>query len=443
MAAFGERVAHAQDALQRETSVIAAARARWLESDEPALSVPVARVRPWSFALAAVVLFALGFATLGRVAQAPLTFEVGPAESAWPSQAPAPGVVGQWVTSANQPMPIRFSDGSVIRLGPAGRGCVVEAAKHGARVVLEHGSAHATIVHHRTTRWNVEAGPFEVKVVGTVFEVAWEPQTELFTVKLEQGAVSVSGCALPRDRVVATGETFRAVCHDGHVEFPESTALAKPDASAEQSTAVTGSATAAPPNAVVEKSVETAAALGVPAMSGAGHPPARSAGSAGGASSTGLTASPWRDLIADGQYAQALEAANARGLADVCMTAPAPDLLRLADAARFSAHPDDAGFILGRLRERFPEDDLASVAAFDMGRIAFDTWHSYGDAARWFDLYLKERPSGVLAREASGRIMEALERSGSHAQARDRADRYLQIFVNGPHAALARSILEK
>jgi hypothetical protein len=39
--------------------------------------------------------------------------------------------------------------------------------------------------------------------------------------------------------------------------------------------------------------------------------------------------------------------------------------------------------------------------------------------------------------------MEALERSGSHAQARDRADRYLRTFVNGPHAALARSILEK
>jgi TolA-binding protein len=152
---------------------------------------------------------------------------------------------------------------------------------------------------------------------------------------------------------------------------------------------------------------------------------------------------PIRDLISAGRYAEALEAARAQGLANVCATAPALDLLSLADAARFSDRSDDADFILKRLRDRFPSDDVASVAAFDLGRIAFDSRHSYVDAARWFDTYLNERPSGALAREASGRLLEAVDRGGDQVRARELAGRYLQTFPNGPHANLAGSILER
>ena len=438
--AFGERVAHAQDALRKESSAVAAARARWLQSGELPFVIPftrtrifIMRLRPWGGLALAIGMVALGATNIGRKAPAPLTFEVGPRESSRAAEPPVAGVVGQWVTAPpEEAMPIRFSDGSLIQLRGAGRGRVVEVARYGARVVLERGTAHANIAHGQTTRWKVDAGPFEVNVVGTVFEVAWEPHAELFTVRLEQGTVTVSGCSLPQERVVIAGETFRAVCHNGRVELPEGAGLAKPFSMSDEGTEPLTNAPPAPVAPLATAAVERAAA--------------RSSGQSGEAPPPRLDAPPsahLRELISAGHYAEALETARAQGLANACAAAPAPDLLSLADAARFSDRSDDADFILMRLRDRFPSDDLASVAAFDLGRIAFDSRHSYLDAARWFDTYLKERPSGALAREASGRVLEAVERGGDQARARLLAGRYLLTFPNGPHANLARSILQR
>ncbi len=141
-----------------------------------------------------------------------------------------------------------------------------------------------------------------------------------------------------------------------------------------------------------------------------------------------------------GRYGEAVDAADEEGLASISTNAAVQDLVSLGDAARFAGRPDDADYVLLRLRERFPRDERASLAAFNLGRIAFDIRHSYADAARWFETYLNEQPSGPLAREAAGRLFEALERSGAHTRARAAASRYLQQFPSGPHADLARSI---
>ena len=95
------------------------------------------------------------------------------------------------------------------------------------------------------------------------------------------------------------------------------------------------------------------------------------------------------------------------------------------------------------VRRRFPGEEAASVAAFDLGRIAFDDHAAYAEAARWFEQYVTERPSGALVREATGRRMEALERSGDHPGAREAAARYLRRFPSGPHADVARSIADR
>ena len=112
----------------------------------------------------------------------------------------------------------------------------------------------------------------------------------------------------------------------------------------------------------------------------------------------------------------------------------------LSDAARFAGHVDHAKLILEEVRRRFAGDERASTAAFNLGRVAFDDEAAYAEAARWFDVYLLERSGGPLAREASGRRMEALERSGDHAAAKDAAKHYLDDFPAGPHSELARSI---
>jgi TolA-binding protein len=113
----------------------------------------------------------------------------------------------------------------------------------------------------------------------------------------------------------------------------------------------------------------------------------------------------------------------------------------LADGARLSGKAEPARAALLELRKRFPSDPRAGAAAFLLGKISFDQTHDYAAAARWFSSSLREQPSGSLAREASGRLIEALTRSGDSAGARRAAQDYLSRYPDGPHANLARSLL--
>jgi outer membrane protein assembly factor BamD (BamD/ComL family) len=72
--------------------------------------------------------------------------------------------------------------------------------------------------------------------------------------------------------------------------------------------------------------------------------------------------------------------------------------------------------------------------------MAYDERHDFRDSAAWFQTYLREEPRGTLAREASGRLMEAYRAAGNLAAARQAAEAYIAAYPEGPHAALARSI---
>ena len=54
------------------------------------------------------------------------------------------------------------------------------------------------------------------------------------------------------------------------------------------------------------------------------------------------------------------------------------------------------------------------------------------------DLVTEQR----LAREAAGRLVEAYHQSGDNDRARKAAEQYLRRYPNGPHTALARSVLQ-
>jgi outer membrane protein assembly factor BamD (BamD/ComL family) len=54
---------------------------------------------------------------------------------------------------------------------------------------------------------------------------------------------------------------------------------------------------------------------------------------------------------------------------------------------------------------------------------------------------LREQPSGSLAPEAHGRLLEALQRSGDSAAARSAASDYLARYPAGPHAEFAKRLL--
>jgi hypothetical protein len=333
--------------------------------------------------------------------------------------------VGDWIAAPPRAaLPLHFSDGTIIRLDADARARVAEITGHGARVVVERGVAHARVVHREHAAWDITAGPFDVRVVGTAFEVGWDPAREFFTLSLEQGRVVVGGCSLVHERVVVAGETFRATCKGGRIgadPTPVEGASASASDAVGASSGANGSAPPPPlPDANDEASPPAAPRSSTPSV---GEP----------------SGSRWESLLASRRYREAIDDAEAQGLPAICDRADVAALLRLGDAARFGGRVESAAMVLRRLRERFPQDERASVAAFHLGRMAFDQ-SAYDDALGWFQTYLRERPTGPLAREASGRVVEALERGGHHERARAAASRYLQDFPNGPHAELARSI---
>ena len=79
-------------------------------------------------------------------------------------------------------------------------------------------------------------------------------------------------------------------------------------------------------------------------------------------------------------------------------------------------------------------------SAFLLGKIAADQLRSPGDAATWFETYLREDPGGALAEQALGRLVELRQR-GAPEVARTTAQRYLAAYPRGSYAALARSLL--
>jgi TolA-binding protein len=148
----------------------------------------------------------------------------------------------------------------------------------------------------------------------------------------------------------------------------------------------------------------------------------------------------WQELARHGSYKQALAAAEAEGFDLLCQTLPVLELFELATAARLAGNGTRAKQAYLAVRRRFAGTDSAASAAFHLGQLAFDGASAFGEAHRWFGLYLAERPTGTLAAEALGRTMEAEQRMGDLTAARHTATVYLGRYPTGAHARLAESL---
>jgi TolA-binding protein len=125
-----------------------------------------------------------------------------------------------------------------------------------------------------------------------------------------------------------------------------------------------------------------------------------------------------------------------------CVHASGEQLVLLADAARHARDFDHEAYALRLLRRRFAGTPQAALAAFAFGRLEFDVRGDHRKAAEWFGRYLKEQPDGPLAREAHGRLIEALLEAGNSSRARTSAKEYLRKYPDGPHAEIARRLQE-
>lgn len=104
-----------------------------------------------------------------------------------------------------------FDEGTRITLGAATRGNLHTLGfRRGAELAIESGHADLSVVHRWLGRWEVKAGPFNVRVTGTRFAVDWQPGDGRFDLRVSQGEVEVSGCT-QSDRVpVRAGQRLEA-----------------------------------------------------------------------------------------------------------------------------------------------------------------------------------------------------------------------------------------
>ncbi len=398
--ALGRAIAAAHDGGHHGDPTGGRARVRARLLDRAGRETTRSHTLPWVVGLGLSVAAAL---TLWIAWPRALTFAIGPEAS--------PGVAGAWLAASDaEAHSLRFSDGSVIDLHAGSRARVVQLHEDGAQVVLETGAAHLAIVPRGASRWRIDAGPYLVDVTGTRFDVAWDPQAEVFALTLHEGSVTVRGPGIDGERSVGMGEAMR-------VGPPIPAPL------------IAAAVTEAPEIAVVAEPAEPHREIRTPSK---GRVPSRPRAPT-------PSAPDWRLLAEGASYREALAAAEAQGFDGLCDTLPAKDLLRLADVARFARRPERAAAALDAVRKRFPDSDGAAMAAFERGRMAFGRG-AHGDAARWFAVYLRERPDGAIAREATGRLMESQHEAGRTGDARESAGRYLARWPDGPDGDLARRL---
>lgn len=425
---MGRFVAEHEDALSDQLVDLQAVRQRFLQASDLRSKPSWARFR-WAAAIAVAAGIALFTFTLGR-ARTPLTFLVGDAGRL--------GEVDAWLAApVGGSLPLRFSDGSAVRLEASARARVTRLANAGATLRMETGHADVSVAKRTGAAWQVSLGPFRVDVTGTRFAVDWDPQNERLVLTMHEGTVIVSGCTFGAGRPFVAGDTVRTSCRDRNVELSTRT----PPSASDAGHGVPGPASDEPQRMHPSEAANEESSIEVTPPASGPRPRSIPPSGAGDVSSNAARGFGWQELARSGHHALAVDAAEAAGFTAECAAASAADLVALGDAARYVGRLERAAEAYSSVRRRFPGQERAAVAAFALGRIAFDQRADYASAARWFRAYLDERPGGRLDRDALGRLMESLNRAGDAAGARQQAQRYLGRYPMGAHAEMARRLL--
>jgi TolA-binding protein len=325
--------------------------------------------------------------------------------------------------AANRPV-LRFSDGSEVALAEASRLHVRAVDEHGAQVTLDEGHAHAYITHAIATHWSFEAGPFVVNVTGTAFGISWSADEGRLDVRLENGAVNVSGPVFEKPVALRAGQWLTVRARDVLMRD-----LSSPDSEAKKEPADPGR------DLEPELAPPAAEPTGEVAPKRARH---RSAPAAPVVAAVDRD-HHWSEELADGKFSAIVEDALRIGLDTAYSASSTDDLAALADAARYTRQYDVARGALMSERRRFPASERAHVAAFSLGRLA-DSQQDGRVALSWFETYLMEAPDGVYASEALGRKMLLVQQLDGKDAARPLAEAYVRRFPSGTYARTAHAL---
>ncbi len=335
---------------------------------------------------------------------------------------------GDWVEAPAGQVKLMFTEGSVTQLEQRSRVRLSRNNASETRLTLEAGKLRAHIT--RTGRaWSFQAGPYRVRVTGTRLAISWDSQRQQFEVSVSDGEVHVFGDGIARAGLaVRRGERLKADRRRGEIRHLR---RVKPAAALDAGEQEGAPATPRPDAAALDLPTGTDLAEHRPVTRK--RRPRRLHGADG---------EQWQRLAKKGDFHGALRVAQEIGLSRVINSASAWDLLLLADAARLGGKPGLARRVLVSLRKRSRGTEQARLAAFRLGRLAFDTRRDYKEAVRWLRRFIAEAPAHSLAGHARGRLMLALKRCGEAEAAAKNAAIYLREHPGGSYAAAARGILQ-
>ncbi len=356
-----------------------------------------------------------------------------------------PGAIGRWEeTTKGGSATFAFAQGSRIDLREKTVVKVTAATERKVQVRLQRGVIDTNVVGNGSTEWVVAAGPWRVAVMGTHFTVDWRQERDFLEVAVARGKVRVRRAdGAGRGAEVSGGELFRAV--DGQ------RVIVPYNASRAQSSSP-GGAAGSPKNGSgsqenLPRQNEEIAANGAPQNASQdeekeSRQSTENSGSRAKDADTVATNEErdnrlgWLVHYANGSYEAALAAASKYGIERLIEQLDAVQLWKLQDAARVTRKYDLSEKILLRYKKRFPKDRNADVAGFLLGRIAMDK-RKFSTAARWFNTYIAEAPTGSLAEEAHGLLIIVYEKMGSVSMARKAATTYLNRYEGGAFAKIA------
>jgi transmembrane sensor len=280
---------------------------------------------------------------------------------------------------------LRVADGSFAELiGARSDLEITHNTKERVAFKLLSGRAHFEVIHNPLRSFVVEAHPYRVEVIGTVFDV--DRGERSVTVSVQRGRVRVYGPSGAQDVVAGQIQSFARSLPGEQRQAPE----------------------AALDDAPVDDREEHV------------RPRPR-------AKRTGGALPKWRSLSQSGEYEAAFESLSRSGSVDDDPAA----LMDAADAARLSGHPRNAVDYLERVVRDHARSPVAPLAAFTLGRVYLDKLGQPDRAAQAFERARRLAPEGSLAQDALAREVEALSKGGNADKAYQRGQEYLERYPNG------------
>lgn len=294
---------------------------------------------------------------------------------------------------------VRFGDGSSVQLLDQSSELDVGSASPSAvEVTLRSGSAEFDITPNPQRAFVVHAGVAEVRVLGTHFRVTREaPRVK---VEVSRGRVEVRFAGGTRQLIAGESNWFPPL-ESASSEAPAAPAALSPAPSA------------------------------LPPVSSASPP-------ASGTAESTSSRHRFLEHAAHGRYAAAYSVLER---APEVVGSSAEDLMLAADSARYSNHPLQATVFLERMTREHPQDSVAPLAAFTLGRIRLSQLGQPARAADAFALSRRLSPNGSLAEDALAREAEAAEKAGQRARASALVAEYARRYPSGHRLDALKSSL--